>query len=94
MKQVGIRELKQNASAVIREVLEHGPVAITVNGDEVAFVAPLPASPLERLRAYGHIRPAVLPLSELPPPEELPGVPPTALSDTLREMREDEESWP
>ncbi|MBM2810700.1 MAG: Antitoxin [Chloroflexi bacterium] len=43
-RKIGIRELKANASAVIREVQERGnEVIITVRGRPVARIEPLPA---------------------------------------------------
>ena len=45
-RKIGIRELKANASAVIREVQERGnEVIITVRGRPVARIEPLTAEP-------------------------------------------------
>lgn len=90
MDKIGIRELKQNASAVVKDVIEQGSVVITAHGKEVAYMAPLPSSPVKRLRDCGHLRPARTPLSDLSLPEKLPDAPDNALSDALRAMRDDE----
>ena len=51
MTRVGIRELKQNASAVIAEVAAGEVVTVTDRGRPVAQITPLPSSPLRQLPA-------------------------------------------
>ena len=85
MDTVGIRELKQNASAVVAQVAAGETLAVTVRGQPVARLSPLASSPLEQLIEDGLARPARAILAELPTPA--PGPP---LSETLRHMRDDE----
>ena len=86
---MGIRELRQRASELIRLVERGETVEITDRGRPVAMLSPLPGgSPLERLRAAGEVEPAQGTLAELPPPlaptvDELP-------SATLARLRHDE----
>ncbi len=69
MDQVGIRELKQNASAVIDRVRRGESVEVTERGQPIALIVPLPrASTLERLLAEGRARAADGSLTDLPPP--------------------------
>lgn len=85
MVEVGIRALKQNASAVVAEAASGETVTITDRGRPVAQMTAIPASPLQRLLQAGAARPARLCMSELPPPKEGP-----SLSDELAAMRTDE----
>lgn len=85
MEKAGIRELKQNASAVVAAAASGQTVIITDRGREVARLGPIARSPLEQLRAAGLLREASGTLADLPYPE--PGAP---ISDVLAAMREDE----
>lgn len=85
MSQVGIRALKQNASAVVAEVVAGETVTITDRGRPVAQLSPIPTSPLRRLIAAGAARPSRRSIVELPAPE--PG---TGLSSELATMRDAE----
>ncbi len=85
MSEVGIRALKQNASAVVAQVAAGDSVTITDRGRPVAVMTALPASPLQRLLDSGRARPARSDLRELPTPEPGP-----RLSAELAAMREDE----
>ena len=85
MSQVGIRALKQNASAVVAEVVAGETVTITDRGRPVAQLAPIPSSPLRRLIAAGAARSARRSIAELPAPQ--PG---GSLSDELATMRDAE----
>ena len=58
MAQVGIRALKQNASAVVAEAASGEQVTITDRGRPVAQMTPLPLSRLEGMLAAGRARPA------------------------------------
>ena len=60
MTTVGIRELRQRASELLRRVQAGETIEVTDRGRPVAVLAPLPeAEPLERLRAAGEVvRPA------------------------------------
>lgn len=82
---VGIRALKQNASAVVRMAARGDVVIITDHGREVAQLTAMPASILDRLEATGRLRRARKDAKSLPPPK--PGPP---LTDVLLEMREGE----
>ena len=89
MTSVGVRELRQRASELLRLVEGGETIEITDRGRPVALLAPLPeGSPLERLRAAGESEPAEGDLDDLPPPlhprgSELP-------SAVLARLRRDE----
>ena len=89
MTRVGIRELRQRASELLRLVERGETVEITDRGRPVALLTPVPGgSPLEQLRAAGDLEPATAALTDLPPP-----LPPTAdvlPSETLARLRRDE----
>jgi prevent-host-death family protein len=88
MTSVGVRELRQRASELLRLVEAGQTVEITDRGRPVAVLAPLPGGPLARLRAAGEIEtpadtgdlevPLVLPAGAEPP------------SRTLTRLRADE----
>lgn len=90
MVSVGVRELRQRASSLLRLVENGETVEVTDRGRPVALLTPIPeGSPLERMRAAGDIEPATADLDDLPealvlPPEtELP-------SRVLARLRRDE----
>jgi prevent-host-death family protein len=90
MGSVGIRELRQRASELLRRVEAGETIQVTDRGRPVAVIAPLPESePLERLRAAGEVVPAVATMDDLPEPlrlkkgQELP-------SAVLARLRRDE----
>lgn len=85
MGEVGIRALKQNASAVVARAEAGEVVTVTDRGRPVAQLTALPSSPLARALSGGQARAARRPLSDLPAPT--PGPP---LSDTLAAMRDAE----
>ena len=89
MEQVGIRELKQNASAVVRRVASGETMEITDRGRPVARMVPLRSvTTVDQLIAEGRMtRPAAenLEYDPLPP---VPGRP--LLSEALGELRRDE----
>ena len=73
MTSVGVRELRQSASELLRRVQAGEIIEITDRGRPVAVLSPLPeGGPLERLRAGGQIDEAVGELDELPEPMVLP----------------------
>ncbi|MCY3563036.1 MAG: type II toxin-antitoxin system prevent-host-death family antitoxin [Acidimicrobiia bacterium] len=89
MDEVGIRALKQNASAVVARVAAGASLTITVRGRPVAQMAPVQNSRIETLIQGGRARPSRRRLSDLPPPaESRPGTPP--LSEELEKMRQAE----
>ena len=86
MTSVGVRELRQRASDLLRLVEQGETVEITDRGRPVALLTPLPTGrPLERLRAGGDIEPATVGLDQLPDALDLPEVePPSAVLARLR----------
>ncbi|MBI4952306.1 MAG: type II toxin-antitoxin system prevent-host-death family antitoxin [Myxococcales bacterium] len=90
MKSIGIRELRQSASVVLRQVEKGVTFEITDRGRPVALLSPMPeASVLDRLRAAGDTVTPVGDLDELPGPLQL-GAGETAPSRTLARLRADE----
>ena len=90
MISVGVRELRQRASELLRRV-EHGEtIEVTDRGRPVALLSPPPeGSPLDRLRALGEIDEATDDLEDLPEPLVLaPGI--ESPSDALRRLRRNE----
>ncbi len=89
MRQVGVRELRQRASELLRLVQRGETVEITDRGHPVALLTPVPAgSPLAQLRAAGDVDAATTALADLPRPlapvtGELP-------SEVLARLRRDE----
>lgn len=89
MTTVGVRELRQRASELLRLVEKGETIEITDRGRPVALLTPLPdGSPLDRLRASGDVEPATADLDDLPDPlrtraSELP-------SAVLARLRRDE----
>lgn len=73
MTTIGIRELRQRASQLLRRVEAGETIEVTDRGRPVAVLAPLPeAEPLGRLRASGDVTPAIGSLDDLPKPLPLP----------------------
>ena len=89
MTRVGVRELRQRASELLRLVEGGETIEITDRGRPVALLAPLPeGSPLERLRAAGESEPAEGDLDDLPPPLHSRG--PELPSAVLARLRRNE----
>ena len=87
MIEVGIRALKQNASAIVARAAAGELIVITDRGRPVAQITPLPKSRLQQLIDAGLATPAKSRLSELGPPLRLEG---PSLTETLLKMREEE----
>jgi prevent-host-death family protein len=85
MAEVGIRALKQNASAVVAEAAAGHTVTITDRGRAVAQLTPLPTSRLQQMVASGKARPPRRDIGALDPPRPGP-----ALSQELAAMRDSE----
>jgi prevent-host-death family protein len=86
MDRVGIRELKQNASAVMRRVAAGETIEVTDHGRPVARIVPLRAtSTLDQLVAEGRAVPPMGDLLATAPLRPRPGQVP--LSDLLAEER-------
>jgi prevent-host-death family protein len=90
MTSVGVRELRQRASELLRRVELGEIIEITDRGRPVAQLSPLPAgSPLDQLRAAGEIEPASEHGDGFPDPIVLPED--TELPSTvLARLRHDE----
>ncbi len=87
MTSVGIRELRQRASELLRLVERGEIVEITDRGRPVARLTPVPqGSPLETMWAAGEIEAASADLDDLPEPLVLPDgfEPPSAVLERLR----------
>lgn len=82
MGTVGIRALKQNASAVVAAAAAGETVTITDRGRPVAQLAAVPDSTLDRLIASGQASPPRRSMQDL-----APAPPGPSLSDELRRMR-------
>lgn len=82
---VGIRALKQNASAVVVAAAAGETVTITDRGRPVARMTSIPTSPLQRLLDSGRARAPGRDIRELPAPQRGPN-----LSGQLLAMRDAE----
>jgi prevent-host-death family protein len=89
MRQVGVRELRQNASAVLRRVAAGEVVEVTDRGRPVARIVPLhEASRLQQLVAEGRASGATTDLLAVRPIPRIAGKP--TLSKILADLRADE----
>ena len=90
MASVGVRELRQRASELLRRVEAGETIEVTDRGRPVAVLAPLPdRNPIQRLIAAGDLVPSRHDLDDLPDPLPLgPGQEPP--SSTLARLRRDE----
>jgi prevent-host-death family protein len=90
MTTVGVRELRQRASELLRQVAHGETIEITDRGRPVALLGPVPAgNELARLRAAGQVIPPEGDLSDLPEPLALdPGQ--QAASEVLARLRRDD----
>lgn len=90
MVQVGVRELRQTASELLRRVARGEVFEITDRGRPVAILSPVPeGSPLEQMRATGDVEPATEDFDDLPEPLRLPSDAETP-SAVLARLRRDE----
>jgi prevent-host-death family protein len=88
---IGIRELRQNASRYVEMAEEGRRVPVTKRGKLVAYLVPAeqPKSVYEQMVAAGQVRMATGNiLDHLDPLPVVPGE--KSLSETLREMRDEE----
>lgn len=90
MASIGIRELRQRASELLRRVERGETIEVTDRGRRVAILSPPPdTTPLDRLRALGDVEPARGDLDELPDPLVL-GPETERPSEVLSRLRQDE----
>lgn len=90
MTRVGVRELRQRASELLRLVEQGETIEVTDRGRPVALLTPIPdGSILERMRAAGELDPASGNLDDLPPPLQSHGnrLPSQVLSHLRRDER-------
>ena len=89
MVTVGLRELGQNASQVLKQVQDGENVVVTDRRRPIAKIVALQTSPLEQMKDAGLVRPALRSWREVPAvPESSEKAP--APTDILRQMRESE----
>ncbi len=89
MSTVGIRALKQNASAVVAEAAAGDIVVITDRGRPVAMLVPYKENRIEAMIDAGLATPPTRSIKDLSPPApRKPGQRP--LAEILREMRDEE----
>jgi prevent-host-death family protein len=87
MTSVGVRELRQRASELLRLVERGETIEITDRGRPVARLGPVPqGTPLEQMHEAGEIEAASAGLDDLPEPLVLPDdvQTPSAALDRLR----------
>ncbi len=87
MASVGVRELRQRASELLRRVEAGETIEVTDRGRPVALLTPVPeAGPLERLRAAGEVSAPRGEFTELPGPLPLAAgqEPPSVVLERLR----------
>lgn len=90
MTTVGVRELRQRASELLRLVEAGETIEVTDRGRPVAVLAPLPEEgTLAQLRATGDVARASAELDDLPAPLATPADEPTP-SEVLARLRRDE----
>jgi prevent-host-death family protein len=90
MTSVGVRELRQRASELLRRVEDGESIEITDRGRPIAMLTPLPVDPLERLLAAGDLQPSDGDIGDLPQPLVVPGdagPPSVALARLRRDER-------
>ena len=83
--EVGIRALKQNASAVVARAAAGEIITITDRGRPVARLTPMPASRLQEMIDAGLARPAKRSILDLP--ERRPG--PSLSAEIIRGREQD-----
>lgn len=86
MDEVGIRALKQNASAVVARAAAGEVIVVTDRGRPVAQLSPLPSSTLDGLVEAGLARLPKRALGDLPAPVDIG----RSLSDEIVAARDDE----
>jgi len=85
MTEVGVRALKQNASAVVAKAAAGEVITITSRGRPVALLTPVPESRLQQLLNAGLVTEPIRNIADLPDPIMGPSA-----SAVLDQMRQDE----
>ena len=85
---MGIRELRDSLTQVLRRVEAGERIEVTRDGEPVAAIVPLPEDPLARMIAEGRARPPTRPF-RVPDPSCLPRAEGRSASDILLDGRED-----
>lgn len=87
MARIGLRELRQSASAYIARVRAGEVIEVTVRGELVGRIVPASEDTWDRLVEEGHVR---LPRGAAPLVQIEPLDVGAALSEDLKRLREDE----
>jgi prevent-host-death family protein len=89
---VGVRELRQQTSAVLKRVLSGEVIQITDHGHPIARIVPLRPGVLDQMVLEGRATEAVGDLSDIADELDLPGDArgPILPSEALEELRADE----
>ena len=90
---VGIRELRQQTSIVLKRVMAGETIEVTEHGHPIAHIVPLRSGVMEQMIAEGRIIPAKYDLLDLPDASSLPAPPEGATlpSHALEELRSSED---
>jgi prevent-host-death family protein len=83
--QVGIRELRDNLTALMRRVRDGETIEVTHHGRPIALISPTAKDWRAHLIATGELRPALRSWGDLPAP--LPATGPVSASEALQEDR-------
>lgn len=89
MASVGVRELRQRASELLRRVEDGESIEITDRGRPVAMLTPLSEDPVTRLIASGDLEANEGSVADLPEPLALPDATESP-SSVLARLRRDE----
>ncbi|MBV9593397.1 MAG: type II toxin-antitoxin system prevent-host-death family antitoxin [Actinobacteria bacterium] len=90
MTTVGVRELRQRASELLRRVEQGETIEVTDRGRPVAVLAPIPdRGSLAELRAMGQLEPPSADIADIADPLPIPAAGPSA-SEVLAALRRDE----
>ncbi|HZW99800.1 MAG TPA: type II toxin-antitoxin system prevent-host-death family antitoxin [Trueperaceae bacterium] len=87
MTRIGLRELRQNASAYIARVRAGEVIEVTVRGELVGRIVPASDSSWDRLVEEGHVR---MPMGRVPLVQIEPLDAEAPLSEALEQLREEE----
>jgi prevent-host-death family protein len=85
----GVKELRQNASVLLRRVAAGESILVTDRGRSVARLSPVARSRIAELRAAGLVREPLRKMKDAPPPVQLGKGQPTA-AEALATARADE----